>query len=90
VVEAPPPPPPQAEIIVEAPPAPPPPIVEAPPPPPPSTEFVWAAGYHRWDGHRYVWAPGHYERRPRVGARWVPARWEVRGRGKVWVEAHFE
>ena len=49
----------------------------------------WIAGYHRWDGARYVWVGGHWDHRPRVGARWVGAHWEPRARGKVWVEGHW-
>ena len=29
-------------------------------PPPPQYGYVWHAGYHRWDGARYVWVPGRY------------------------------
>ncbi len=71
----------------EAPP-PPAPIVEVQPPPP-GAEFVWVAGYHRWDGRRYVWVRGRYERRPHVRARWVPAHWEMRGNVHVWAEGHW-
>ena len=58
-------------------------------PPPPGPEFLWVAGYHRWDGHRYVWTGGRYERRPHANARFEPAHWEARGRGKVWIEGHW-
>ena len=66
-----------------------------PPPPPapevevvpasPGPEFVWIGGYHRWDGRRYVWVGGRYERRPHPTARWVAPHWEARGRAHVWV-----
>src|SRR6202012_3896820 len=29
-------------------------------PPPPRPGWAWQAGYHRWDGRRYVWVPGAY------------------------------
>ena len=83
-------PPPTAEVVVEAPPPPPPVVVEAPPPPPPQPGFIYVQGYHRWDGRVYVWERGHYERPPRPNARFVPAHWEARGRGKVWMNARWE
>jgi hypothetical protein len=90
VVEQPAPPAAQAEIVVEG----------APPPPPapehevvpasPGVEFVWVPGYHRWDGHRYVWTHGRYEHRPHANARWKGAHWEPRGHAHVWVEGNWE
>ena len=77
------------EVVVESPPPPPPVQVEVVPAPP-SPEHFWIAGYHRWDGRAYVWVPGRYDRRPHAGAVWRPARWEARGRGRVWVEARWE
>jgi hypothetical protein len=82
--------PPTAEVVVETAPAPPPVVVEPPPPPSPGVEFVWAPGYHRWYGGRYIWVRGHYERRPHSGAHWVPAHWAPHARGHVWIEAHWE
>ena len=84
------PPPPAGEVVVESPPPPPPPVVEAPPPPPPQPELVYVQGYHRWDGRVYVWERGHYERPPRRNAHLVPAHWEARGRGKVWINARWD
>jgi WXXGXW repeat (2 copies) len=74
--EPPPPPPPPAEVEVA--------------PPPPGPEFFWIAGYHRWDGGRYVWVRGHYERRPHRRARYVPPHWTARGRVHVWVGGRWE
>jgi hypothetical protein len=34
----------------------------------PSPSHVWIAGYHRWDGHAYVWEPGRWEVPPREHA----------------------
>jgi WXXGXW repeat (2 copies) len=50
----------------------------------------WIAGFHRWDGHRYVWVGGRWDHRPHAGAHWVGAHWEPRARGKVWVEGHWD
>jgi hypothetical protein len=88
VVAVPPPPVVREEIIITAPPPPPPVVVELKPPPP-SREHFWIEGYQRWDGRAYIWVPGRYEVRPHAGARWVPARWEPRGGGKVWIEGHW-
>jgi hypothetical protein len=84
------PPPVQAEIVVEgAPPAPPPPQQEAVPASP-GVEFLWVPGYHRWDGHHYVWTHGRYEHRPHANARWTASHWEPRGQGHVWIEGNWE
>lgn len=73
-----------AQVFVRI--GPPRPIHEVPPPPRPG--YVWRAGYHRWDGARYVWVPGEYiEARP--GAHWVDGHWAHRGGGWVWVEGHW-
>jgi hypothetical protein len=83
------PPPPPEGVVVEAPPPPPPVIVEAPPPAP-GPEFVWIGGYHHWNGYRYVWVRGRYERRPHPRARWVAPHWEARGRGHVWIGGRWD
>jgi hypothetical protein len=89
-VEAgPPPPPPGQEVVVESPPPPPPPQPETQPASP-GVEFEWVAGYHRWDGHRYIWERGRYEHRPHANARYAPAHWEPRGRGHVWIEGRWQ
>ena len=31
--------------------------------PPPHEGYVWVSGYHNWDGNRYVWVPGRWDRR---------------------------
>jgi hypothetical protein len=90
VYQQPPPPPPQQEVVYEQePPAPPPPQPEVVPAAP-GPDYLWIHGYHRWDGHRYVWAGGRYERRPHANARYAPAHWEARGRGHAWVEGRWE
>ena len=47
-------------------------------------------GYHRWNGHRYVWVRGHWVRPPHPGAVWVAHRWEQRGDGWVLIEGHWQ
>ncbi len=59
-------------------------------PPAPSRNHVWVSGYHRWDGHAYVWESGRWESRPRPHARWVAHRYVRRGGGWVFVEGHWQ
>lgn len=69
------------------------------PPPPPREviparpyghpDWAWRAGYHRWDGARYVWVPGAYAAPPRRGARWVPGRYVHRRDGYYWTEGRW-
>ena len=75
-----------AEVVVRI--GPPAPIVEHYGPAP-APGYVWIAGYHRWDGGRYVWVPGRWDRPPRAHAVWVPHRWEHRHGGWVMVEGHW-
>lgn len=67
----------------------PPPVRHEVVPPPPHPGWVWQPGYHRWDGHAYVWVPGIYVAPPRVGAIWVPGHWRPTPRGYVWVPGHW-
>jgi len=67
---------------------PPPPVVERPGPVP-RPGYVWIGGYHRWDGRRYVWVPGHYVAPPRHYHRWIPGHWAQGPRGYYWVEGHW-
>lgn len=55
----------------------------------PHRGWVWEPGYHRWDGHAYVWVPGRYAAPPYAGARWVPGHWRNGPRGYFWVEGHW-
>jgi opacity protein-like surface antigen len=59
------------------------------PGPRPHPGWVWTAGYHRWDGARYVWTPGAWVAPPRPHAVWVAHRWEHRSGGWVLVEGHW-
>jgi opacity protein-like surface antigen len=56
---------------------------------PPERGFVWIDGYHRYDGGRYVWTPGRWERPPHEGAHWVAHRWAHRHGEWVLVEGHW-
>jgi hypothetical protein len=78
----------EGEVVAEAPPPPPPPAVEVVPVAP-GPDYYWVAGYHRWYRGRYMWVGGRYYRRPYAAARWQPAHWEVRGRGRMWVEGRW-
>ena len=55
----------------------------------PSPDHVWISGYHRWDGHAYIWTAGRWERPPRAHARWEAHRWVHRHDGWVLVEGHW-
>jgi hypothetical protein len=55
----------------------------------PGAGYVWTGGYHRWDGHAYVWVPGAWVQPPRPGVHWVDHRWVHRGHGWVFVEGHW-
>ena len=75
-----------AQVYVRvAPPA----VVVEHPGPPPHPGYVWIAGYHRWDGNAYVWAPGAWVMPPHPHAHWVAHRWEHRRGGYVMVEGHW-
>lgn len=57
--------------------------------PRPSPRHVWVTGYHRWDGHAYVWQPGEWQVPPREHAVWVAPRYTHRRDGYVFVEGHW-
>jgi WXXGXW repeat (2 copies) len=70
------PPPPRAEVI---------PVL-----PPGRAELeVWQPGHWRWDGHEHVWVEGRYVARPQRGAEWVPAHYDRRPGGWVFIEGHW-
>jgi len=76
-----------AQIIIRV--APPAPIVEVHDRPP-HEGWVWVDGYHRWDGHRYVWVKGKWARPPHPGAVWVAHRYEQRNGGYVLIQGHWQ
>ncbi len=73
-------------------------VVYIPEPPPPlKTEIktakpgpnaVWIDGHWKWNGHKYVWKPGYWEKNPR--GTWVPGHYTKRSRGHVWVPGHWK
>jgi hypothetical protein len=75
-----------AQVVIRI--GPPPPVVEVRGVPP-ERGFVWIDGYHRWDGARYVWVPGRWERPPHPGARWVAHKWVHRHGEWVLIEGHW-
>lgn len=71
--------------------------VRVPPPPVqvevrpavPDRHHVWVGGYHRWDGHAYVWVPGRWDRPPHARTVWVSGHWSHHRRGWHWVPGHW-
>lgn len=59
----------------QAPPA----IVAETPSPSPGPGHTWVAGYWTWDGSRYSWNAGHWERPPQAAQSWEAPRWEREG-----------
>jgi hypothetical protein len=43
---------------------------------PPERGYVWIGGYQRYEGDRYVWTPGRWERPPQPNQRWVDHKWK--------------
>jgi hypothetical protein len=60
-----------------------------PPLPREHRDWVWHAGYHRWDGRAYVWVPGEYVAPPHPHARWVEGHWDHRHGEWIWVEGRW-
>jgi hypothetical protein len=58
--------------------------------PAPGVGYVWTPGYHRWDGHAYVWTKGEWVRPPHPHAHWVAHRWVHRNGGYVMQEGHWK
>jgi hypothetical protein len=75
-----------AEIYVQV--GPPRPVIERRVPAP-GPGYIWTPGYHRWDGHAYVWTAGAWVQPPRPHARWVAHHWVHRPGGWVLVEGHW-
>jgi hypothetical protein len=72
-------------------------VTQAPPEPrtevitvAPSSEHVWVRGYWMSRNGRWVWMPGHYERRPRAGVAWVQGHWDRTPAGWTWRQGHWE
>jgi hypothetical protein len=56
----------------------------------PSTEHIWVAGYWTYVNAKWVWVPGHWERRPRVGAGYYPGHWDKTTKGWVWTPGRWD
>jgi len=56
---------------------------------PPERGYIWTPGYQRWDGNRYNWVGGQWQRPPRANAHWVPARWVRHGNHWEFQEGHW-
>jgi hypothetical protein len=57
----------------------------------PGPGYVWVGGFHRWDGHAYVWVPGHWAQPPRPHAVWVAGHWVHHPHhGWYWKEGHWK
>ena len=84
----------QQPVYVEQPayvvvPGPPPPLVVEPQPPRPGPGFIWIGGCWHWDGHRYGWIHGRWDRPPHGGAVWVGPRYEHFERGYRYAPGHW-
>jgi hypothetical protein len=78
-----------AQIVVRIGPPPPRPVEVVPVVPREHPDWVWVPGFHRWDGARYVWVPGHYAAPPFAHAHWVEGHWGPGRGGYVWHEGHW-
>ena len=56
----------------------------------PGPNSVWIDGHYRWTGSRYDWVPGHWDARPRAGARWVPGHWKRSRHGWRWTPGRWK
>jgi hypothetical protein len=55
----------------------------------PSEDYVWVAGYWRWENDQYVWVPGQWTIPPQVGATWIPPRWVREGSGYRFYDGYW-
>lgn len=77
-----------AQVVIRIGPPPPRPVEVVPAPP--HEGYVWVPGYHRWDGHGYVWVHGAYRRPPHAGAVWVEGDWREERGGHVWHAGYWK
>ncbi len=59
------------------------------PPAAPGSGYVWTSGYQQWDGSKFVWQPGQWQKPPREHAIWMAARWEKTPEGYVFIEGRW-
>ena len=62
------------------------------PTPRPTRDHVWVAGYWSWSSSTgtYQWVAGHWEIPPRVGAVWIPPRWQPEGGSWRFYEGYWD
>lgn len=73
-------------IVMQAPPQ----AQQEVPSPRPSRDHVWVSGFWTWRNSRYEWMAGHWEIPPRVGAVWVPPRWQPEGNSWRFYEGYWD
>jgi len=71
-----------AEVVVHAKP---PHAITEHPPASPGAGYMWVSGYQQWDGSKFVWQPGHWEKPPKEHAVWMGAHWEKTPEGYVFI-----
>lgn len=76
------------EIVVVRP-EPPPPAPSEITPPAPGRGYVWVSGAYEWNGERWDWVSGHWERPVRASAVWVPGEWRQTRGGWYWDPGHW-
>ena len=59
-------------------------------PPSPGNDYAWINGQNQWNGNRYDWTPGRWERRPQPHAKWVDGRWNHEKRGWYHSDGHWK
>jgi WXXGXW repeat (2 copies) len=78
--------PPPPDVVVQ--PVPPPDVVEVRPPAP-GPGFIWVGGFHYWNGRRYVWRRGYWQRRPYGYHVWIRDHYVHGPHGFVYVRGHW-
>ncbi len=56
----------------------------------PTRDHVWVSGYWTWQTNRYEWRAGRWEIPPRVGAVFVPPRWQPEGASWRFYEGYWD
>jgi hypothetical protein len=56
----------------------------------PSSDHVWVSGYWTWRNNQYQWMAGHWEMPPRLGAVWIPPRWQQEGASWRFFEGYWD
>jgi hypothetical protein len=56
----------------------------------PSTGDVWIAGDWKYDGAKYVWVPGSWQRPAASDLTWVPGAWLKTSSGHEYIPGHWD